>query len=123
MKESKNKIIYSTRGRTIEQNNNAKKKLQEKYVIADMIDFEDYNGKWKTYIASVHTGKKDCVSFDFVRQNQLNKAKHYSSKSYAKKRACEIEKACEIGSLKVIPVSKLKDYQYYTPMPRKPRWS
>ena len=99
------------------------KKQKEKYVIADIIDFEDCNGKLKTYINSVHTGKYDSISFDFVREKELYKARHYSSKSYAKRRAYEIGRACEIGTLKVIPVSKLKDYDYYNPIPRRPRWS
>ena len=118
----KGKILYSGRGRTIEQNNKKIKKPKEKYVIADMIYFPSNNGKFKTYIDSVHTGKRDSVSFDFVRQKELHKAKHYASKSYAQKRASVIGRACEIDTLRVIPVSKLGDYEYHNPIPRRPRW-
>lgn len=95
-----------------------KKKLKEKFVIADMIYFPSINGKSNAYIDSVYTGKQSSASFEFVRQKELNKAKHYSSKSYAEKRANQICRSCEIGSLKVIPVSKLKDYKYHNPLPR-----
>ena len=107
----------TTRGRTIKQNN-----TKEKFVIADMIDFEKPNGERKTYITSVYTGKCDGVAYDFVREKELHKAKHYSSKSYAKKRAAKIEQDCEIETLYVVPVSKLKDYDYFNPLPRHLFW-